>query len=255
MRAAQGFAALVGLIVLNTFLVRALFDADYLGLYLRYGALASLVAVVFTLAWGDAIERHTGLISANPFEYFASYVLLGSGLGAAGAALMRPGREEFRQSLTMRAANVKLREQLRTLAATPGLEDLTREVAGEELLAEQPRTTGLELPRPPMGIPVVDAVISFVIVVVLYLALAAWVLLVAPAQYFVYLVAGAPGRQAVASPKRLWLRVTPEEILFATDSKLDAIPEDASESGFTAKPVTFTASLAAVLLFALNQIV
>ena len=107
----------------------------------------------------------------------------------------------------------------------------------------------------PAGIPFVDAVVSVVIVVVLYLALVAWVLLVAPAQYFVYLVAGAPGREALASPRRLWLRVTPDEIQFRTDSKLDVVPEDASESGFSAKPVTFTASLAAVLLFALDQIV
>jgi hypothetical protein len=255
MRAVQGFVVLVGAIALNAVLIRALFDADYLGLYLSYGALASLVAVVFTLAWGDAIERHTGLISANPFEYVGSYLLLATGLGEAWGALIAPGREEFRQSLTMRAANMKMHEQLRTLAATPGLEALTREVGGEELLAEQPKTTGLDLPRPPIGVPVVDAVVSMIIVVGLYVALAAWVLLVAPAQYFVYLVAGAPAREALASPRRLWLRVTPGETEFATDSKLNAVPEDASESGFTAKPVTFTAALAAVLLFALDQII
>ena len=119
MRAVQGFVALVGLIVLNTFARRARSSTRTTWPVPELWSAASLVAVVFVLAWGDAIERHTGLISANPFEYIASYVLVGSSLGAAGAALMAPGREEFRQSLAMRATNVKLREQLRTLAANP----------------------------------------------------------------------------------------------------------------------------------------
>jgi hypothetical protein len=111
------------------------------------------------------------------------------------------------------------------------------------------------LPWVPIGLGVIDFVMSLVLGLGLLLALAAWLLLVVPAQYFVYLVAGAPAREAVASPERAWTRVTRGEIMVRSDSKDAEIPEGASESDFSAKPLTFTAALAAVLLFVLQQFI
>jgi hypothetical protein len=53
---------------------------------------------------------------------------------------------------------------------------------------------------------------------------------------------------AVASPNRAWSRITAREIHVEEASKEDSVPDGASESGFSTKPVTFTAAIAAMLL-------
>jgi hypothetical protein len=84
-RAVVGFAVLAAALVADELVVRALFDESHLDLYLRYGALTSLVVVLFTLAWSDHVERMTGLVSAHPTEYLGSYLALGGAIGIAGA--------------------------------------------------------------------------------------------------------------------------------------------------------------------------
>jgi hypothetical protein len=243
--------ALAGLIALDELLVRALFDSHYLSLYLRYGALSNLVVVLFVLAWGD-IERHTSLISAHPTEYSAGYISVSLALFASWGALIAPGRKQRAQSL---AAQSQLRAALAAQLAK------LREAAGawppatqQAERLEQLTSSQKPLPWVPIGLGAIDFVMSLVLGLGLLLALAAWVLLVVPAQYFVYLVAAAPARQAVGSPERAWARVARGEIMVRSDSKDHEIPEGATESGFSAKPVTFTAALAAALVFALQQI-
>jgi hypothetical protein len=250
-------AAFGGAIALNDLLVRALFDKDYVSLYLSYGALTNLVVVLFFLAWGNEVERHTSLISAHPAEYLAGNVALGMALMQAWRALIAPGRKQYAQSLTaqanLRAATAVLTETLRVLAARE-----TRASAEAARIAdsiEQAEGARRKLPWVPIGLGFIDFVLSFVLGLGLLLALVAWLLLVVPPQYFVYLVAGAPAREAVASPERASLRVTRGEIMVVSESKEQEIAEGATESGYSAKPVTFTAALAAVLLFALNQLV
>lgn len=87
------------------------------------------------------------------------------------------------------------------------------------------------------------------------LAFVAWLLVVAPLQYFVYLLTGAPARAACASDARAWYRVTPREIQVEETWKSNAIPEGASESGFSARPVSFTAAITTAALFAVSVLV
>lgn len=256
--AVVGLAGFAALIAVNSVVIQVLFDQDYLRLYLSYGAVLNLVVLLFTLAWGDALERHTSLISAHPIEYLAGNVALGVAIGGAGGALLLPGRKQFEREVAagaeIRAANARLKKQLRAIGAMPNAGKLGDELERLASSTDDPDGTERELPRTPLDLGFVDAVISLVLVACVLLTLVAWVLLVVPVQYFVYLIAGAPAREALGSPARAWLRVTREQIVVTTDSKFREIPAGATESGYSAKPITLTAAFAAVLLFALDRL-
>jgi hypothetical protein len=100
----------------------------------------------------------------------------------------------------------------------------------------------------PAGLGIVDGWLSLMFAPVFVLLWVTWLWVVAPLQYLVNLVAGAPARLALASGSRVWYRVAPHTIA-VDEVKADADPpKGAVEAGFSAKPVTFTAVVAAGLL-------
>jgi hypothetical protein len=266
--AVVGLAVLGGIVVLNQVVVRALFDADYLDLYLQYGALANLAVVLILLAWSDEVERLTGLISAHPPEYVASYAMLGSGMLDGWGSSLAGGRAQYARELDavydLRAEQAEAparmaphQQQLRELAAADPSGMAARGLALSDRVVEQAEEA--KKTRDPLHIPLglgfADRLLSLVVGAVLALAFVAWLLLVVPVQYFVYLVAGAPARQAVGSPLRAWVRAEGKAIEVGPEYKLRELPDHAKESGYSAKPVTFTSSLAAVLVFVLDRVV
>jgi hypothetical protein len=112
-----------------------------------------------------------------------------------------------------------------------------------------------ELDVTPRGLGLVDVVLGVLFGPAFLLVFVAWLLVVAPLQFVVNLAAGAPARLALASPARAWYRITPHEIHVEEALKSDSVPEGATESGFSAKPVTFTAAIASALLFAVSRLV
>jgi hypothetical protein len=107
----------------------------------------------------------------------------------------------------------------------------------------------------PIGLPFLDAILAAVVTVLVLAALVAFILVVAPIQYFVYLVAGAPGREACASPERAWYRIGPSDVVVGAGPRTDELPPGADESAYTGRPVTLTAAVASALLFATQQVV
>ena len=205
-----------------------------------------------TLAWGD-LNKQTYLISAHPGEYAAASVeLLALPMSALGA-MVAPGRKQWRRTLRAKRELPALRRRLHRVAAgNPTLIDemRARGILSEEALAEPP-----EPEDTPTGLPVVDLVLAFVFSSMFLLATIAWLLLIVPVQYFVYLVTGAPAREACASPVRaLYLREGKISV-FAQTRKSETIPEGAVESGFSAQPVSFTAAITAAALFAASNLV
>jgi hypothetical protein len=106
----------------------------------------------------------------------------------------------------------------------------------------------------PIGLPVLDALLTVAVTVVLLAAFVVFIVVVAPLQYFVYLVAGAPGRQACASPERAWYLIAARDIQVESGSRSAGLPEAATESAYTGRPVTLTAAIASGLLFAAQQV-
>ena len=107
----------------------------------------------------------------------------------------------------------------------------------------------------PFGIPVADAVLTAVVSVLVLAVCVVYVLVVAPVQYVVYLVAGAPGRTACASSERAWQLIGTSGLEVGSGPRATELPEGATESAYTAQPVTLTAVLASALLFATQQVV
>jgi hypothetical protein len=101
-------------------------------------------------------------------------------------------------------------------------------------------------------------------------AMLAWALVVAPLQYWVNLVCGAPGRMSLASWRTVWcIKHSPQltEYCFAPREATDFVnPQDvreleearehgrATEITFATKPVTFAAALASAFLWGISQL-
>ena len=260
--AVVGLVVLGGVIAVDELVIRAVSDTTYLELYVTYGALANLVIVVFTLAWSDKLERHASLISAHPMEYLGGNVDLGTALGVAFSAAVSPGRAQYKAMLDMQArARDELGDdnpQLREAAANPALAQFPAlAAAAQQMLTvgDKVRHSLSDLPWVPIGLGFLDFVITLAVALALALGMIAWLVLVVPAQYFVYLIAGAPAREALASPRRALVKVARGEIEVDLASKQQDIPEGFSESGISARPVTLTASLAAIILFGLSRLV
>jgi uncharacterized membrane protein YqjE len=118
--------------------------------------------------------------------------------------------------------------------------------------------------------PLVDLVLAYMFLAVFSAAMIAWALIIAPLQYWVNLVCGAPARTALASSRTIWrvkrserhteYVIAPKDLseLSADDARdLEENRERklATEISFATKPVTLTAGIAAAALFGVSQFV
>jgi hypothetical protein len=258
-------AVLVGVVLLNELAFRTWLDTDYFRWYLDNGAVIGFVFTLVTLAWGD-INRNGLLISANPLEYAASSLMLVTVPWFSLAAMIRPDRKVWKAERDFEEAQRQWKEQLpearramEQLAASTSSEEVKRmatEWVAQSLALELPDSE--DTPAPgivPTGLPVVDILLALLFALAFVLASIAWLLLVVPVQYFVYLVTGAPARVASASPTRATVDIEGTRTTFGEDLKSDPLPKGAIESGFTAKPVSFTAAITTAVLFVASQVV
>jgi hypothetical protein len=105
-----------------------------------------------------------------------------------------------------------------------------------------------------------QTLLALLVDILVELVLLAWGILVLPAQYVVFLVAGSPSRNAMnPSPGRLPVRtIMRVDGSWKTISivRLDApLEEGWEEVGFGARPVTLTLATTALILWFLDQIV
>ena len=91
----------------------------------------------------------------------------------------------------------------------------------------------------------------------LLLAIVAWFLIVAPLQYFLHIVTGAPARTMLdAGLRTLFIPNATDGIDIVMDVPIaQPIPEGAVEAGFIAKPVTLTMTINSVALWAVSWFV
>ncbi len=252
-----GLGFIVGVSLLNELVFRTWLATDYFRWYLANGALISIVFGFVTLAWGD-LNKMTTLISAHPVEYLAAWVRLGALPPLAWSTMLNPEtRNTWRERGRMRRAQAELQRQQQELLADPALSDelTSRIVAGAPQAAGvDPATPGSDVEgEDPTGLWV-DFLFTAVIAFAFVIAYVIWLVVVVPIQYFVYLVAGAPAREAISSGARVWYRISPREIHIEEAWKTDTMPDDATESGFFQRPVGFTATVAAAVLFTVSRV-
>jgi hypothetical protein len=100
----------------------------------------------------------------------------------------------------------------------------------------------------------VDYLLSNLFMLVLGAAMLAWALVIAPLQYFVNLLCGAPARVALASRTTTYrVQRSPSHTEYVNAPK-DTPEIDGTELTFAARPVSFTAAIAAAFLFALSRL-
>ena len=77
-----------------------------------------------------------------------------------------------------------------------------------------------------------------------------WLAIVAPLQYFVTLVTGAPARGALLS-RRIWVKRS-GKLTVLSKGPVEKMPKGAEEIGFAGRPVTVTSSVTAGVLLAVS---
>jgi hypothetical protein len=98
-----------------------------------------------------------------------------------------------------------------------------------------------------VGLGPVDSVLAFLFAIVFWAIGFAWLIVAAPMQYLVTLIAGAPARRALASRDRSWFDASAAGGVSKIQRGAEA-PEEAIETGFTARPVAVTTLVATGLL-------
>lgn len=111
----------------------------------------------------------------------------------------------------------------------------------------------------------VDLVLGWLFTLIFGAAMLAWAVLIAPLQYWVNLLCGAPAREALASSKTLWLVENPPQTTFLRAPKdpnefqREELERERgggkmTELGFAVHPVTFTSGIASAVLFGISQL-
>lgn len=104
--------------------------------------------------------------------------------------------------------------------------------------------------------PGLDGIITGLSGLALVALWACWLIVIAPVQYFVTLIAGAPARSAIAGGRHVSIeRPDDTETIVIRSVPFASMPEGAQEVGLARRPVTVTSTITAGLLFAISQFI
>jgi hypothetical protein len=96
-----------------------------------------------------------------------------------------------------------------------------------------------------------DSLFTSLYVVTVFVLCVSWLIVIAPVQYFITLVTGAPARSALVS-RRMWIKRTGKRIeLFRGPAS--EMPEGAEEIGLARRPVSVTSAITAGVLFIVSM--
>jgi hypothetical protein len=190
--------------------------------YVRSGALISLGFAFVTLAWGD-LNKIKGLVSAHPFLYISACLYMVSlPIYVFGSILRRP-----KQPLAPRAVTRS------SLAAWSAIWRAAQKV-----------------------MDLFDAIIAMLFALLFTFSALAWLIVIAPAQYFVYLICAAPARLMRRSGRQVISKFDDAQYFHLDEVPPDeAVPEGWLEAGFFKRPVSMTSAFAALVLWGLAQVI
>ncbi len=202
------------------FVVFAAFGGAYLDWYLQNGSIIAFVFAVVAVAID--LDREWNLIAAHPLNFL-------TGIGQLVTQVLMA----IRQLLSPAWADAKLAEM----------------GGGYGSLQSRYRS------------PTLDSAVTILFALTFIAAMLAWALVVAPLQYWVNLLCGAPARTGLASQDRTYREDRDGLIRLVLEPETKGELEDAHKSGtvsvlsFASKPVTFTAAIAAAVLWAVSQLI
>jgi hypothetical protein len=94
-----------------------------------------------------------------------------------------------------------------------------------------------------------DVIVAMPLIIMFVLAAFAWLLLIAPPQYFLFLVCGAPSRVALNSNYRLRAELADNILKFVEPKPDEPEPKTGWDASMRDKPVTMANAFGAVVLF------
>ena len=217
-----GLFLIAGLIAADIYIFRTVLSLDYARWYIGNGAWLSLGFAFITLAWSD-LNQLKGLVSAHPLLYAAACLyLVVLPFQAVTAILRRPAKPIPPRPVT--------RSSLATWSAA---------WRGAQSLMD-----------------VFDGLVTIVFGVAATLGVFVWLVFVAPAQYVVFLICAAPARLMRRSKRRVIATFDEAQYFQLGEVAGDEpAPKGWFVAGFFARPVSMTASFAAMLLWVLAQLV
>lgn len=212
----MGFAIIFSLVAFNQWMFTTWFKITYLDWYLSNGALISLAVTVISLSVED-MNKQTGLISAHPWTYVSSYMRL---VGLTFIAM---------------SGHIKGTKKEKPIATSLYLSPFEAVIYSIFKLLEVLIASALEV-----------AVMALVM---------AWLVVVGPLQYFVFLICGAPARVNAENQAQSTHRpvVTPSGSILEVE-KDRKIPEGWWESRLDSKPIAVTTLFTALFLFILKSV-
>lgn len=107
-------------------------------------------------------------------------------------------------------------------------------------------------PGQPRNLGIFDVVCGLPFILLLACLLAGWLLVVAPAQYFLVLICGAPARILAKAPQKLVMWFDNGQLRSGSVPRDQEVPEGRMEASFSDRPVAVTNMFASMLLFILQ---
>jgi hypothetical protein len=107
-------------------------------------------------------------------------------------------------------------------------------------------------PGQPRNVGIVEMILGVPFILLLACLLAGWLLVVAPAQYFLVLICGAPARILARSPQKLVMWFENGRLHSGTVPRDQEVPDDRMVASFSERPVAVTNMFASLLLFILQ---
>lgn len=99
-----------------------------------------------------------------------------------------------------------------------------------------------------------ERLLTVVLGYVIMAALFVWFIVIAPLQYFVYLVCGSPARHFERTGRRVFARIDDGMLTTTAAEDLDAPPPGWWDASLGGKPVTLTSIISALLLFIVSYL-
>lgn len=218
---AVSLVLIVALILFYRWAFYHYFQLVYLRTYLKFGYLMMLAFTFLTLVVD--LDENSDLISSHPFRY----------LKACWRALSVP------------AYTVGGDWRLETKDAPAPFEIDSRkdEAAIWETILQPLKSLS----------DIFDLFVSGAFFIIFIVVIFVWLLFIAPLQYFIFLVCGAPARVLMRQKRRAWH--APDEVKADEGSSPEHEPANAVDLDGTSKPVRMTSALASAVLWVLSVVI
>jgi hypothetical protein len=226
---------------------------------LRFELPFAVLGIVLLLTIAALNYLWLGALAVDYFDFYLrdgfQVALLFTIVGYAISLDSRPGLIAAHPTLYVAEVFVLFTALLGSLSALFGSPRSDRDLAD----------AGLDFLGRRFRLGTVDLALGWLFTLLFGAAMLAWAVLIAPLQYWVNLLCGAPAREVVASSKTLWLVENPPQTTFLRAPKnpnefqrkeleRERGGGNMTEIGFAVHPVTFTSGIASAALFGISQL-